>query len=464
MSGDDRPLWAGRFDRPPAPEAAALGRSLGFDVRLARQDAEASAAHVQGLRDAGLLDAEEAARLEEAVRSVAGEIAEGRFAFHPADEDVHSAIERAVTERLGPLGAKLHAGRSRNDLVATDLRLWMREAVARLDALLADLVRTLVDRAREQAAAVMPGTTHGRPAQVVTLGHALLAHAWPLLRDRGRLADQARRAAVSPLGAGALATSTLGLDPAAAARRLGFDRAFENSIDAVSSRDAVQELLACCAIAGTDLSRLAADLLRWTELGWAELDEADATGSSMMPQKRNPDVLELARARAGRPAGAFQALAVVLAGLPLGYHRDLQEDKEPLFDAVEGLELVLPALRGCLSRLRFRPDAMRAAALTPELYATDVAEALVRAGVPFREAHRRTGELLRRLDEEGRTLRDLTEGEWAAFGLPGGDAFLDPDRSVRARAAPGGPSPERVAEQAEAVERALAAQGPAPPG
>ncbi len=453
------PLWGGRFGRPPAPEARALGRSLGFDVRLAPQDVEASVAHVRALEAAGLLTAEEAARLEEALREVGAEIAQGRFAFDPADEDVHSAVERGVTERLGELGAKLHAGRSRNDLVATDVRLWMRGASRRVGGLVRMLVRTLVARAREHAGTVMPGTTHGRPAQVVTLGHQLLAHAWALLRDLGRLEDQARRAAASPLGAGALATSTLGLDPAATARRLGFDRPFENSIDAVSARDAVQELLACCAILGTHCSRLAADAIRWSELGWAEVDEAYATGSSMMPQKRNPDVLELARGKAGRLAAAFQALAAVLAGLPLGYHRDLQEDKEPLFDAVDTLELVLPALVGCLETLRFDPAAMRAAALAPELYATDVAEALVARGVPFREAHRRVGELLRRLEGEGRTLADLAAAEWEAFGLPGGAGLLDPDRSVRARATPGGPSPASVLAQADAIEAALASAG-----
>ena len=450
------PLWGGRFGTPPAPEARALGRSLAFDVRLAAQDVEASVAHARALEAAGLLTAEEAARLEGALREVGAEIAEGRFAFDPADEDVHSAIERGVTERLGELGARLHAGRSRNDLVATDVRLWMREASRRVGGLVRMLVRTLLARAREHAGTVMPGTTHGRPAQVVTLGHQLLAHAWALLRDLGRLEDQARRAAASPLGAGALATSTLGLDPAATARRLGFDRSFENSIDAVSDRDAVQELLACCAILGTHCSRLAADAIRWSELGWAEVDEAYATGSSMMPQKRNPDVLELARGKAGRLAAAFQSLATVLAGLPLGYHRDLQEDKEPLFDAVDTLELVLPALIGCLGTLRFDPAAMRAAALAPELYATDVAEALVRTGVPFREAHRRVGELLRRLETEGRTLRDLTAAEWAAFGLEGGGALLDPDRSVRARAIPGGPAPQSVLAQVDAIEAALA--------
>ncbi|HXF71792.1 MAG TPA: argininosuccinate lyase [Actinomycetota bacterium] len=453
------PLWGGRFGKRPAPEAQALGRSLGFDVRLAPHDVEASVAHARALEAAGLLTAEEAARLEEALREVGAEIAEGRFAFDPADEDVHSAIERGVTERLGELGARLHAGRSRNDLVATDVRLWMREASRRVGGLVRMLARALVARAREHAGTVMPGTTHGRPAQVVTLGHHLLAHAWAFLRDLGRLRDQARRAAVSPLGAGALATSTLGLDPAATARRLGFERPFENSLDAVSDRDAVQELLACCAILGTHCSRLAADVIRWTERGWAELDEAYATGSSMMPQKRNPDVLELARGKAGRLAAAFGSLAAVLAGLPLGYHRDLQEDKEPLFDAVDTLELVLPALVGCLETLRFDPAAMREEALAPELYATDVAEALVARGVAFRDAHRRVGELLRRLEGEGRTLRDLTPAEWEALGLAEGPALLDPDRSVGARSMPGGPAPASVLAQADAIEEALAALG-----
>ncbi len=453
------PLWAGRFATPPAPEAAALGRSLPFDVRLAAQDVEASVAHVRALEEAGLLAAEEADALEAALREVGAAIAEGSFSFDPADEDVHSAVERGVTERLGPLGARLHAGRSRNDLVVTDLRLWMLAAARRIDGLLVTLLRALVARAREHRATTMPGMTHGRPAQPVTLGHHLLAHAWALLRDRGRLADWARRASASPLGAGALATSTLGLDPRATAARLGFDRPFENSIDAVSDRDVVQELLAAWAILGTHLSRLAADVIRWNELGWAEVDEAYATGSSMMPHKRNPDVLELARGKAGRLAGAFQALTTVLSGLPVGYHRDLQEDKEPTFDAADTLELVLPALTGCLETLRFHPEVMRGAALAPELYATDVAEFLAARGVPFREAHRRVGELLRRLDGEGRTLGDLSAEEWEALGVPGGADLLDPERSVAARSGPGGPAPERVLEQIEAIERALAGGG-----
>jgi argininosuccinate lyase len=454
---EDRPLWSGRFAEPPAPEARALGRSLGFDVRLAPQDVEASIAHVRGLEDAGLLTADETGQLEKTLRDVGAEIAAGTFAFHPADEDVHSAIERGVTERLGDLGARLHAGRSRNDLVMTDLRLWLLEASARVDGGLVRLVGALVAHARRHAEAVVPGTTHARFAQPVTLGHHLLAHAWALLRDRERLMQWSARASVSPLGAGALGTSTLGLDPARTAERLGFARAFENSIDAVSDRDLVQEFIAVAAICGTHLSRLAADITRFTDeaLGWASLADAYATGSSMMPNKRNPDVAELARAKAGRLLGDLVALTTTLHGLPLGYHRDLQEDKEPAFDAVDTLEAVLLALAGCVETLAFHPDVMREAALADELYATDLAEALVRTGVPFREAHRRVSELLRRLEAEARRLRSLTQDEWTDLGLPDGATLLDADRAIRARSTPGGPSPQSVSAQADAIERAL---------
>lgn len=456
-AGGERPLWAGRFSEPPAPEAVALGRSLGFDVRLAEQDVRAGIAHVHALARAGLLTAGEAEALAAALAEVGREIAEGRFAFHPADEDVHSAIERGVTERLGELGAKLHAARSRNDLVMTDLRLWMLEAEARLREGLERLVRALLGHARTHAGTVMPGTTHGRLAQPVTLGHALLAHGWALARDLDRLRDWRARASVSPLGAGALATSTLGLDPVPVAAELGFDAVFPNSLDAVSDRDVVQELLAALAIAATHLSRLAADLVRWSDeaLGWASLADAYSTGSSMMPQKRNPDVAELARGKAGRVLGDLVAVSTALHGLPLGYHRDLQEDKEPVFDAVDTVAAVLAALAGCVETIRFHPEAMRRAAEAPALYATDVAEALVAAGTPFREAHRRVGELLKRLEADGRTLADLTDAEWAELGVPGGAALLDPDRAVRARGGPGGPAPERVLEQADALERLL---------
>ncbi len=454
------PLWGGRFAKPSAPEAHALGRSLHFDIRLAPQDIQASIAHVSALEDAAVVTAEEAEALRAALTDVGAAIADGTFAFDEADEDVHSAIERDVIDRLGDVGAKLHAGRSRNDLVVTDLRLWLLGAGRRIEGLAAMLVRTLVARAREHAETVMPGTTHARLAQPVTLGHHFLAHAWPLTRDLERLDQWEARASSSPLGAGALATSTLSLDPATTAGRLGFARPFENSIDAVSDRDFVLEFLAVAGILATHLSRLASDLARFTDesLGWAELDEGYATGSSMMPQKRNPDALELARAKAARAFGGFARLASVLHGLPLGYHRDLQEDKEPAFDAADTLEHVLAALVGVVETVRFDPESMRQACDQDGLYATDLAESLVLAGVPFREAHRRTGELLKRLEDEKRRMRDLTEEEWKGFGLPGGAALLDPDRSVRARTTRGGPSPESVLAQADAIEGAMASR------
>jgi argininosuccinate lyase len=459
-SGAGAPLWSGRFTSAPAPEAQALGRSVLFDVRLAIHDVDASIAHVHGLEEAGLLTSDDAAALIETLKGVGGQIAEGAFSFDQVDEDVHSAIERGVTDRLGDAGARLHAGRSRNDLVVTDLRLWLLDAGRRIDGLTTMLVRTLVARAREHGETVMPGTTHARPAQPVTLGHHLLAHAWALLRDLERFDQWAVRTSISPLGAGALATSTLGLDPKAAAARLGFRRPFDNSIDAVSDRDFVQEFLADASICATHLSRLAADIARWTDpaLGWAELDEGYTTGSSIMPQKRNPDTAELARAKAARIAAGFVALTSVLQGLPLGYHRDLQEDKEPAFDAADTLELVLPALVGAVDSVRFDTAAMRASTADEGLYATDIAEALVREGVPFREAHRRTGELLRDLTARSRTMRDLSLEEWEAFGVAGGASMLDPDASVRARTIPGGPSPASVSAQADAVSVALGAR------
>ncbi len=316
----------------------------------------------------------------------------------------------------------------------------------------------LIERAREHEATVMPGTTHARFAQPVTLGHHLLAHAWACSRDLERFSQWADRASTSALGAGATATSTLGLDPAATAERLGMRRAFANSIDAVSDRDFVQEFLAVASITATHLSRLAADLARWTDesLAWAELDEAYSTGSSMMPQKRNPDTAELVRGKAARVAADFMAVTAMLHGLPAGYHRDLQEDKEPLFDAVDTLDLVLPAITGAVATVRFDVSAMRDACAAEGLYATDLAEALVKAGVPFREAHRRTGALLKELAGRGGTLTSMTDEEWEAFGVPGGRALLDPDASVAAHAIPGGPSAQSVRAQADALEAFLA--------
>jgi argininosuccinate lyase len=460
MTERDAPLWAGRFSSAPAPEARALGRSLAFDARLAPHDVEASVAHVRALEDVELLTADEAAALEKAVREVGAEIAAGAFAFHPADEDVHSAIERGVTDRLGELGARLHAGRSRNDLVMADLRLWLLDAHRRVEEGITRLVAALVARARTHAETVMPGTTHGRLAQPVTLGHHLLAHAWALVRDLDRFDGWRSRADVSPLGAGALATSTLPLEVDRLAERAGFARRFDNSIDAVSDRDVVQEFLAAATIAATHVSRLAADVARVTDerLGWATIDEAYATGSSMMPQKRNPDVAELARAKAGRVLGDLVSLSTVLHGLPLGYHRDLQEDKEAVFDAADTLETTVAALAGCVETMRFHPDAMARAAGAEGLFATDLAEGLVLRGVPFREAHRRVGELLRRLEAEDLSFNALSPDDWATLGLPDGAVILDADRAVRTRATPGGPSPESVGAQADDLDRLLSAR------
>ncbi|MFL5766613.1 MAG: argininosuccinate lyase, partial [Actinomycetota bacterium] len=449
-----------RFSRPPDATAHRLTESLSFDVRLAPQDVEATVAHVRALEAAELLDAADAEALEHAVREVGEEIVSGTFNFDPSDEDVHSAIERGVTSRLGELGERLHAGRSRNDLVVTDLRLWSLAASARIQAELAQLLEVVRDRAREGIDVILPGTTHGRLAQPVTLGHHLMAHAFALLRDLERLEQWAERTRISPLGAGAIATSTLPLDPAATAKRLGLSGAFDNSMDAVSDRDFVMELLSVASILAMHLSRIAADLIRWSDesVRFARLDDAFATGSSMMPQKRNPDPLELVRAKAARPASAFARLAQVLDGLPLGYHRDLQEDKEPLFDAVDSVETSLPAIAGCLATVTFDADAMRAAAGAPELYATDVAEALVAQGVPFREAHRKIGGLLRLLEEEGRTLGDLSAEEWDVVGLPEGAQLLDAEHAVSARAMHGGPSHESVEAQLDTLERAIAAR------
>jgi len=451
-------LWGGRFSKPPALEARVLGDSLGVDEVLVFHDVEAGVAHVASLRAAGLLTSDEAARLEQALHEVRGAILSERFAFDPDDEDIHSAVERGVTELLGDLGAKLHAGRSRNDLVATDVRLYLRALDATVTADVHALVRALVGRAREHRNDPMPGTTHGRFAQPVTVGHHLCAHAWALSRDLQRFADWRRRNVVSPLGAGALATSTLGLDPVATAGRLGFERSFENSLDAVSDRDVLQECVAVSAICTTHLSRLAADLARWTDpaLGWAELDEAYATGSSMMPQKRNPDTAELARAKAAGVTGDFVAISAMLHGLPLGYQRDLQEDKSPAFHAIATVATVAQALRGAVETLHIDTEAMRAACDDPSLYATDVAEALVRSGVPFREAHRRTGELLKRLDAEDRTMRDLSLDEWTDFGVPNGAELLDPDHAIAARSMPGGPSEASVEAQLAALDALLA--------
>jgi argininosuccinate lyase len=450
-------LWHGRFEGGPAEELLAYTVSLPFDRRLAPQDLAGSRAHVRGLARAGILDAGEADAVLAALDAVEQELAEGTFAFAPSDEDVHTAVERRVTELAGPAGAKLHTGRSRNDQVATDLRLYAKDALADVARRLLALQRTLLRRAEEAGDAYLPGYTHLQRAQPVTLAHHLLAHGWALGRDVDRLLDARRRLDVSPLGAGALAGSSLPLDPDAVAADLGFAARFENSLDAVSDRDFVAEALFALALVGIHLSRIGEEVVLWTseEFGFAVLDDGYATGSSMLPQKKNPDIAELARGKAGRLIGDLTGLLATLKGLPLAYNRDLQEDKEPLFDAVDQVALALSAVDGMLGTIRFDVERMQAAADVPAASATDLAEHLVAAGMPFRDAHAVVGGLVRSALAGGGSLAELVAAH-PDLG-PEAAALHEPGVAVRRRTTPGGAGPDAVAVQLERFRARLAA-------
>jgi argininosuccinate lyase len=450
-------LWHGRFEGGPAEELLAYTVSLPFDRRLAPQDLAGSRAHVRGLARAGILDAGEADAVLAALDAVEQELAEGTFAFAPSDEDVHTAVERRVTELAGPAGAKLHTGRSRNDQVATDLRLYAKDALADVARRLLALQRTLLRRAEEAGDAYLPGYTHLQRAQPVTLAHHLLAHGWALGRDVDRLLDARRRLDVSPLGAGALAGSSLPLDPDAVAADLGFAARFENSLDAVSDRDFVAEALFALALVGIHLSRIGEEVVLWTseEFGFAVLDDGYATGSSMLPQKKNPDIAELARGKAGRLIGDLTGLLATLKGLPLAYNRDLQEDKEPLFDAVDQVALALSAVDGMVGTIRFDVERMQAAADVPAASATDLAEHLVAAGMPFRDAHAVVGGLVRSALAGGGSLAELVAAH-PDLG-PEAAALLEPGVAVRRRTTPGGAGPDAVAVQLERFRARLAA-------
>jgi len=450
-------LWHGRFEGGPADDLMAYTVSLPFDRMLARDDLTGSRAHVRGLVRAGLLDASEGDAVLAALDQVEAELADGRFEFVPSDEDVHTAVERRVTELAGPAGAKLHTGRSRNDQVATDLRLFTKRALAGVVDRVLELQAVLLDRAVAAGEAYLPGYTHLQRAQPVLLAHHLLAHAWSLARDVDRLLDCRRRVDVSPLGAGALAGSSLPLDPAGVAADLGFAAVFENSLDAVSDRDFVAEALFVLTLLGIHLSRLGEEIVLWSsaEFGFVRLDDAYATGSSMLPQKKNPDIAELARGRSGRLIGDLTGLLATLKGLPLAYNRDLQEDKEPLFDALTQIELGLSAFAGLLSTATFDLDAMQAAADAPDMAATDLAEHLVSAGVPFRDAHAIVGGLVRTSLDEGVPLADLVEAH-PQLG-PDAVALLGPGVAVRRRTTRGGGGPAPVAVQLRRFEAQLAA-------
>jgi argininosuccinate lyase len=432
---------------------AALSASTHFDWRLAPYDIAGSRAHARVLHAAGLLTADELAGMLTALDQLAADVESGAFVATPADEDVHTALERGLLDRAGiELGGKLRAGRSRNDQVATLFRMWLRDALRRVALGTLDVVDALIGQAEAHPDAVMPGRTHLQHAQPVLLAHHLLAHAQALSRDVSRLADWDRRTAVSPYGSGALAGSSLGLDPAAVAKELGFDAPVENSMDGTSARDFAAEAAFCLAMLGVNLSRIAEEVVLWTtaEFGYAVLDDAWATGSSIMPQKKNPDVAELTRGKSGRLIGNLTGLLATLKAQPLAYNRDLQEDKEPLFDSAEQLELLLPAITGLLATLRFNTDRMAELAPAGFTLATDIAEWLVRQGVPFRVAHEAAGECVRLAEARGVGLDELTDEELAGVNevlTPKVRSVLTVHGSISSRDGYGGTAPVRVAEQ-----------------
>jgi argininosuccinate lyase len=448
-------LWQGRLGDGMAEEVAALSVSVGFDAELAADDIEGSRAHVRGLGKAGILSSEEVAQLLDALERVRTELEAGTFVFAPEDEDVHTAVERRVTELAGDTGAKLHTGRSRNDQVATDLRLWCRRSLPVVAREVVELCEVLRRRAAEAGDAYLPGYTHLQRAQPVLLAHHLLAHGWALSRDVDRLVATVDRLDVSPLGAGALAGSSLPLDPDYVAEELGFSSRFENSLDAVSDRDFVAEALFDLALLGVHLSRMGEEIVSWSsdEWGFCVLDDAYATGSSMLPQKKNPDVAELARGKSGRLIGHLTGLLATLKSLPLAYNRDLQEDKEPLFDAVHQSRMVLHALRGLYATVAWQPGRMQAAADGPAAAAVDLAELLVEHGMPFRRAHELVGALVRDSIERHVPLVELVQAH-PDLG-DAGAALLEPGVAVSRRTTPGGAGPGPVAEQMERFSRRL---------
>ncbi|MDP9282691.1 MAG: argininosuccinate lyase [Chloroflexota bacterium] len=454
-------LWKGRFEGALDPQVRDFTASLELDKRLATHDVRGSIAHARMLGRQNVISKDEAAMLVRELEGIAGEIASGTFAW-PADaEDVHSAVERVLTERAGAVGGKLHTGRSRNDQIALDLRLLVVELLDGLDAALRSLARALVERAAEESDTVMPGYTHLQRAQPVSLAHHLLAHVEALRRDRVRVAEARERAAVSPLGAGALAGVPYDIDPQAVARELGLARTFRNSIDAVADRDFIADFAYVCALVAVHASRFAEELVLWTsaEFGFAEISDRHATGSSIMPQKKNPDVAELVRGRTGRIVGDLVAVLTTLKGLPLAYDGDLQEHRVPLYDAAA----VIPALETLalvVSGLRFDRDAMRRATERGMLTATDLADHLARRGVPFREAHEIVGRLVRDRIAQKKDMADVTLGELRAVDPRFGDTAveeLDVVRSLASRSSPGGTAPERVRAAIEEARTALLA-------
>ncbi|NYJ01506.1 argininosuccinate lyase [Nocardioides thalensis] len=461
-------LWGGRFAGGPSPELEALSRSTHFDWRLALYDIAGSHAHAKALRAAGLLSDAEEAELHRGLDVLSQRYVDGELLPDPGDEDVHGALERLLIEEVGPdVGGKLRAGRSRNDQIATLFRSYLLDHAVTIRGLVLDLVDAIAEQAERhlgESPAIMPGRTHLQHAQPVLLSHHLLAHAWALLRDADRLAEwRARVEASSPYGSGALAGQSLGLDPELVARELGFTGSIANSIDGTAARDFVAEFAYVTAQTGVDISRIAEEIILWAtkEFGFVTLHDSWSTGSSIMPQKKNPDIAELARGKTGRLVGNLTSLLTTLKGLPLAYNRDLQEDKEPVFDSVDTLEVLLPAFTGQVATLVF--DTERMAELAPQGFslATDIAEWLVREGVPFRIAHEVAGACVRRCEGLGIELHELSDEQFAEISpalTPAVRDVLTVEGSVASRDGRGGTAPERVREQLGELRERVAAR------
>jgi argininosuccinate lyase len=454
-------LWGGRFAGGPADALAALSKSTHFDWRLARYDIAGSRAHARVLHTAGLLDDAELAGMIAALDTLEADVVSGAYVASDSDEDVHGSLERGLIERAGTaLGGKLRAGRSRNDQIATLGRMFLRDHARIIARGVLATIDALIEQAEAHPNAAMPGRTHLQHAQPILLSHHLLAHAWAMLRDVQRLADWDKRAAVSPYGSGALAGSSLGLDPNAVATELGFDSAAWNSIDGTAARDVFAEYAWVAAMIGVDLSRISEEVILWAtkEFSFVTLDDAFSTGSSIMPQKKNPDVAELARGKAGRLIGNLTGLMATLKALPLAYNRDLQEDKEPVFDATDTLELLLPAVSGMIATLKFNTGRMAELAPLGFALATDIAEWLVRQGVPFREAHELSGAAVKLAESKGVELWDLSDAEYAGISghlTPEVRSVLSTEGSLNSRSAQGGTAPSAVASQLAALKDAL---------
>jgi argininosuccinate lyase len=450
-------MWGGRYASGPSAVMQEINASIGFDRRLFAQDIAGSQAHCRMLVDQGLIAAEDGAAIQDGLARILKEIEAGRFEFKTALEDIHLNVESRLAEMIGPAAGRLHTARSRNDQVATDIRLWVRDAIDGLDAQLQALQAALIDKAERHAETVMPGFTHLQPAQPVTFGHHLLAYVAMLGRDRGRFADCRKRVNESPLGAAALAGTSFAIDRHATAKALGFDRPMENSIDAVSARDFALEFLAALSISAMHLSRFAEEIVLWCtpQYGFIRLSDAFTTGSSIMPQKRNPDAAELVRAKAGRIVGALTGLLIVLKGLPLAYGKDMQEDKEPVFDAADSLSLSLAAMAGMVADMEIDAAALEKALDGGFPTATDLADWLVRAlGMPFREAHHVTGRIVALAEKRGCGLADLPlDAMQQVEARISKDIYtvLSNKASVDSRTSFGGTAPTRVREAVKAA-------------